>query len=44
MNLMLFAYWPGNDGEMTSHSNFILRVSKRLFDLVEGFLFQFSLI
>ena len=36
--------WPGNDGEMTSLSNFKLRFSKRPLDLVRDFLFQFGLI
>ena len=35
---------PGNNGKMTSHSNFTLRFSRRPLDLVEGFLFQFGLI
>ena len=34
---------PGNDGKMTSHSNFRLRFSKKPLNLVKG-LFQFGVI
>ena len=36
--------WPGNDGEMTSDSNFKVTFSKRPLELVRGFLFQFAVI
>ena len=29
--------WPGNDGKMTSHSNFKLKFSKRSWVLIRGF-------
>ena len=38
------SHWPGNDGKMTSHSNFKVTFSKRPLHLVRGCLFQFSLI
>ena len=29
--------WPWNDGKMTSHSNFKLRFSEKILDMVRGF-------
>ena len=36
--------WLGNDRKMTSHNNFKLRFSKRSFDLVTGFWYEFYVI
>ena len=36
--------WQGNDGKMTSHSNFKIRFSERSLDLVRGFYYEFDVI
>ena len=36
--------WPGDNKKITSHSNFKLRFSKKLLDLVRGLLFEFGVI
>ena len=36
--------WPGNDGKTTSHSNFNLRFSERLYVVVRSVLFQFDVV
>ena len=36
--------WPGSESKITSNSNFKLRLSERLFDIVKWLLSQFGVI